>query len=47
MDSHIGEFQDKDLSIKLEINSSFSPFQGSGLFTVSETVYPLLYRLIS
>ena len=27
MDSHIGEFQDKDLSIKLEINSSFSPFK--------------------
>lgn len=27
MDSHIGEFQDKDLSIKLEINSSFSSFK--------------------
>ncbi len=27
MDSHIGEFQDKDLFIKLEINSSFSPFK--------------------
>ena len=27
MDLHIREFQDKDLSIKLEINSSFSPFK--------------------